>query len=251
MKDLRFATWQMIMRLVGAPKGVRTWHCPLPNHRDANPSFSTGPGREPGTTVVACSCGQRKELLAYFLKLGYRLGPMKMAAKRQPRPVIATTSIAWRALTPSERRMYELIHASDDGLAYTDFVSAGISSSAISVGLRALQALGFLGVKRSPRRKGSPRYERNRYWIERRWLNHEPERLSKETKRIALERARAVARAARKGDLDISEPLGKTEASIGGLRNRVPRVSTSDSGGVTYVVRTLASLSQDSDRPEV
>jgi hypothetical protein len=274
---LQFATWQTIMRIVGAPKGVKTWHCPLPNHRDADPSFSVGPGREPGTTVVACSCGQRKELLDYFRQRGFRLGPMRMAPpKRQPRPVIDTTSIAWRALTPSERRIYELVKASDDSLAYTDFVEAGISSSAISVGLRALQALGFLAVRRSPRLKGCQRYQRNRYQIERGCLRYEPERLSREAKGIALERARAVARAARRGGADISEPtlkadfepVEKTETgkrrsgdrfvqdqALGmnprksDLRIPVPRVSTSDSGGERNVGRRLASLSQDSDRP--
>jgi hypothetical protein len=126
----QFASAKLIMKMTGG-------HCPC--HDDRNPSFSAKPGREPGTTVVACGAGcSQSKLLAYFLKLGYRLGPMKMAAKRQRRPVIATTSIAWRALTPSERRMYEQIHASDDGLTYNDFVLEGISKSAVSVGLHAL-----------------------------------------------------------------------------------------------------------------
>jgi hypothetical protein len=257
---LQFATWQMIMQIVGAPKGVKTWHCPLPNHPDKDPSFSAAPGREPGTTVVACSCGQREELLDHFRKLGYRLGPMpplRTPPRRQPRPVIDTTSIAWRALTPSERRIYEQVKASDDSLAYTDFVEAGISSSAISVGLRALQALGFLSVKRSPRRKGCRRYERNLYQIERGWLRYEPERASKAAKAEALKDLRSVARAARKGGEDISQQAspdtskrdGKTEASIADLRIPVPRASTSDSGGVTYVGEEYSSMTQDSSRP--
>ena len=184
---LQFATWETIMRLVGAPKGVKTWRCPC--HDDRNPSFSAKDGREPGTTIVACGaqCTQG-ELLAHFRKLGYRLGPMRIAPSRRqpPRPVIATTSIAWRALTPSERRMYELVAASDDSLTYRDFVEAGISRSAISAGLRALQALGFLSVKRSPRQRGCQRYERNLYQIERGWLRYEPNRLSKAAKRRSL-----------------------------------------------------------------
>ncbi len=257
---LRFATAKTVLYLVGAPPGWSSdWHCPC-HHPDTHPSFSAKPGREPGTTIVACGvCSRTKEghaaLLAYFLKRGYRLGPMKMAPPKRPeRPVIVTTSIAWRALTPTERRIYELIAATDGTLPYTDFVSVGISSSAISAGLRALQALGFLGVKRSPRRKGSRRYERNRYWIERGWLDHEPERLSKDARKDALERARMVARAARKGGEDITLPQGEN-------RSKQPKpsalstsdfvhLSTSDSGRESYVVRKEGTRSQDNDRPK-
>jgi hypothetical protein len=250
--ELEFATVEIILRLVGAPKGWRgDWHCPC--HPDAKPSFSAKPGREPGTTIVACGAGcSQEELLTHFRELGYRLGPMPLRTppRKVNRPVIATTSVAWRALTPSERRIYELIHATDGTLAYTDFVENGISSSAISVGLRALQALGFLSVKRSPRRKGCRQYQRNLYQIERRWLRYEPDRVSKAAKTEALEVARSVARAARKGGEDITPDAAvKSEVGVSGLRVRVPQVSTSDSGRESYVVRSLASKAQDSARP--
>jgi hypothetical protein len=249
--SLQFASAKFLMRLTGG-------HCPMPNHPDKRPSFSAKPGRVPGTTVVACGakCCTQRELLAHLSTLGYRLGPMKMAAKRQRRQVIATTSIAWRALTPSERRMYDQIHASDDGLTYNDFVLAGISRSAVSVGLRALQALGFLGVKRSPRRKGCQRYGQNLYWIERRWLDYEAHGLSQAIKAKALDTARTVARAARNGGEDISQPAPldasrhrrKTETGGSDLRVSEVRVRGSDSGTESYVVRSLTSLSEHSDR---
>ena len=252
VRPLQFASAKFLMRLTGG-------HCPMPHHEDKRPSFSAKSGREPGTTVVACGakCCTQLELVAHIRELGYRLGPMKMAAKRQRRPVIATTSIAWRALTPSERRMYDQIHASDDGLTYNDFVLAGISRSAVSVGLRALQALGFLGVKRSPRRKGCQRYGQNLYWIERRWLDYEADGLSQAIKAKALDTARTVARAARNGGEDISQPAPldasrhrrKTETGGSDLRVSEVRVRGSDSGTESDVVRTLASISQDSDRP--
>ena len=250
--DLQFASVETVLCLVGAPKGWRgDWHCPC--HPDAKPSFSAKPGREPGTTIVACGAGcSQEELLAHFRKLGYRLGPMpsRTPTPKVSRPVIATTSIAWRALTPSERRIYELIHATDGTLAYTDVVEAGISSSTISVGLRALQALGFLNVQRSPRRKGCRQYQRNLYQIVRGWLRYQPDRVSKAAKAEALKAVRLVARSARKGGEDITPPsTGKSESGGSGLLVRVPQVSTSDSGRESYVVRSLASNSQDSARP--
>ena len=217
---LRFATWQTIMCLVGAPKGVKTWHCPLPNHRDADPSFSAGPGREPGTTVVACSCGQQDELLAHFRKLGCRLGPMRMAEpkpKRANHPVTAVTSVAFRALTPSERQMYHLI-ADGQALTYTGFMEAGVRRASIPGGSRAMQALGLIGVCRFPRKPGCVQYGQNEYWTVERWSPWEPMSASKEAKRIALSRARARAKAARKAGEDISEPLVNPETSATDLR---------------------------------
>jgi hypothetical protein len=251
MRDLQFATWQMIMRLVGAPKGVKTWHCPLPNHRDANPSFSAGPGREPGTTVVACSCGQRKELLAYFFKLGYRLGPMKMVAPKRPkRPVEVATSVAFRAVTRAEQTMYALIAAGGDP-SYDEFEAAGVHRQAIPGGLRVLQALGLCGVIRNPREKGCRRYGRNECWTVHQWRRWEPSGGGQRAMLAAENRAGAVARAARKGGEDISaKPAGKTEVGRSGLRVPEVRVRGTDSGTVTYVERRLASLSQDSERPE-
>lgn len=247
---LQFLTPKLAMSL------TKGGHCPT--HDDAHPSFSAKWGREPGTTIIACAkCSHTKEgqdeLLAHFRKLGYRLGPMRMASKRLNRPVVATTSVAWRALTPSERRMYEQIYASDDALTYNDFVAEGISKSAVSVGLKALQALGFLGVKRSPRKRGCKRYERNLYQIERRWRNYEPDSLSKAVKAAAVESARTVARAARKGGEDISGPVVKKRSPQASgnrdLRILEVRVRGSDFGTATYVDEDKGTLSQDSLRP--
>ena len=60
-----------------------------------------------------------------------------------------TTSVAFRACTPSERRMHELIATGRADLQRLR--GGGHIPSAISVGLRALQALGLTGVTRSPR----------------------------------------------------------------------------------------------------
>ena len=276
---LRFANAETVMRLVGAPRGVRTWHCPLPNHPDKRPSFSASDGREPGRTVIACSCGQRAELLDHFRKLGYRLGPMppmRTAPPKVRRPVSVDTSVAFRALTPSERRMHDII-AIGANPTYEDFVAAGISRSAVSVGLRALQALGLIGVRRSPRRRGCKQYEQNGYWLESWWQQREPSGPSRKALNEALDKARTVARAARKGGEDISEPTSKavfepvekTESGKWGwkdsfvqdqalgeksrnsdLRVSEVRVRGSDSGTVTYVGEEYSSKVQDSSRPD-
>ena len=247
------------MRLVGAPKGARTWHCPC--HPDKDPSFSAAPGREPGTTVVACGAGcSQTELLDHFRKLGYRLGPMPPLRTPPPkinRPVSVRTSVAFRALTPSERRMHDII-AIGANPTYEDFVAAGISRSAVSVGLRALQALGLIGVRRSPRKKGCKQYEQNRYWLESGWQQRQPSGPSKKAMNEAVSNARTIARAARKGSEDITPaeppPARKSEpmkSEIGGSDLRVSevRVRGSDSGTELYVGRRSDSRSQDSDRP--
>lgn len=283
-RPLRFATAETAMRLVGAPKGWRgDWHCPC--HPDEKPSFSAKPGREPGVTIVACGAGcSQDELLAHYRKLGYRLGPMKATGRPPPvkRPVTVTTSVAFRALTRSEQAMFHLIEGGDSP-TYLDFIEAGISRSAISVGIRALQALGLIGVRRSPRRKGCQQYEPNAYWVEGKWLWWERSKAT--VGKAIIGRARAVARAARKGGVDISCPADEdlTEAAEGpvwveneevektetgkrrsratfvqdqalgveaqktDLRFSEVRVRGSDSGTKSYVVRTLGS--QDVARP--
>ena len=102
--SLQFATASSSCDLSALPRASDV-ALPLPNHPDAKPSFSAKPGREPGTTIVACSCGHEDELLDYFRKLGYRLGPMRMAAtaESQTRRSLSTTSVAFRALTRSEQ----------------------------------------------------------------------------------------------------------------------------------------------------
>jgi hypothetical protein len=173
---LQFASAKTVLSLIGAPPGwTSDWHCPC--HDDRNPSFSAKPGREPGTTVVACGAGcTRAELLTYFRQRGYRLGPMRMAPpkKTKPKPgLTVATSVAFRVLKPSEQLMYNLIAAGHDP-TYNDFVDAGVHRQAIPGGLRAMQALGLIGVRRSTRRKGCQRYEPNHYWTEIEWPWLEP-----------------------------------------------------------------------------
>lgn len=155
---LRFASAETIRGLTGG-------YCEK-GHR-----LSANSGREPGRTVVSCEGGcSPVELLARFRRLGYRLGPMPERQRRSLKcssAVTATTSVAFRALTPSERMMYHLIET-NRARTYRSFTEDGLSRAVISVGLRALQAMGFIGVKRSPRRKGCERYGPNTYWVCRR-----------------------------------------------------------------------------------
>ena len=247
--DLQFASPETVMRLIGAPKGVRTWHCPC--HPDKDPSFSASNGREPGTTVVACGAGcSQTELLDHFRKLGYRLGPMPPSRRSPPkvnRSVNVRTSVAFRTLTRSEQAMFHLIESGEIP-SYGDFVKAGVHKQAIGPGIRAMQALGLIGVKRSPRQRGCKRYGSNVYWVEGKWLWWE--RTKAIVGKLIVERARSVARAARKGGEDITPEMVEKSESVE-LRLRVPevRVRGTDSGPVSYVGRRLASLSHDSERP--
>ena len=246
-EPLRFATAKLLMRMTRG-------HCPC--HDDKTPSFSAKPGREPGTTVVACGvCSRSKEghlaLLAHFRKLGYRLGPMQMAPpKRPPRPVDLATSVAFRILTRAEQTMYALIATGKDP-SYDEFEAADVHRQAIPGGLRAMQALGLIGVIRSTRKKGCRRYQRNESWTAAQWRRWEPPGATKGAMLAAMNRAKAVARAARKGGEDISlQPAGKTEVGRSGFRVSEVRVRGTDFRTESYVVRRLDSLSQDSDRPE-
>jgi hypothetical protein len=261
IQPLQFASAKFIMRLTRG-------HCPC--HDDEHPSFSAKDGREPGTTIVACGAGcSQGELLAHFRKLGYRLGPMKMAPpRRTKRPITVRTSVAFKALTLSERRMYELI-AEGENPTYNDFVAEGVHRQAVPRGIRALQALGLVVVRRAPRRKGCLQYEQNEYWpLHDQWLRSEPSGSSKAAKAAALDTARTAARAARSGGEDISQPAPldasrhrrKAESAndlhavtmpemVGNVGVSEVRVRGTDSGTESYVERSLASLSPDSDRP--
>jgi hypothetical protein len=243
MMDLQFANVQTILRLT---RGKGGWgHCPC--HRDEHPSLEVKRGREPGRTLVTCWAGcKRGDLLAHFRKLGYRLGPMRMAPpKPMKRPIEVATSVAFRVLTRAEQTMYAMISKGGNP-SYDEFEAAGVRRKSIAGGLRAMQALGLIGVIRSTRKKGCRRYQRNESWMAHQWRRWEP---SGGAMLAAVNRAKAVAIAARKGGEDISiQPAWKTEASKTGLL--VPEVAVR--GGVfapvTYERRTLAS--KDNDRPE-
>ena len=140
---------------------------------------------------------------------------------------------------------------------YADFEEEGISRSALSVGIRALQALGLLGVKRSPREKGCQRYGQNDYWVIENWRRFETSGDTKASKAGALEYARTVVRAARKGGEDVTPPVQKgssrqelaTEMASPDLLVPEVRVRGSDSGTDSYERVRLASKTQDSSRP--
>ena len=259
-QPLQFASWQTAMRLVGAPKGVRTWHCPC--HPDQNPSFSAGPGREPGVTIVSCGAGcSQAELLDYYRKRGYRLGPMRQAPPRKVnRPVTVDTSVALSVCTLSERRIFAMIWAGHDP-TYDDMEAAGVRRKSIPPSLRGLQALGLIVVKRANRAKGRQQYERSHYGPGGGWLRWEPQKTPQEMSKAALAKARAkaeaFAKAGRKGGEDITPQAspdtslhaGKTKASMSGLRFSEVAPRGSVSPPELYVGEEYSSMSQDSSRP--
>ncbi len=129
----------------------------------------------------------------------------------------------------------------------------GISRTRIPGGVRAMQALGVIGVRRSPRKKGCKQYEQNRYWLGDGWLRFEPLTASKASKAAALDHARTVARAARNGGEDISidagQRTGKTETETSDIRVSEVSPRGVNSGTESYVVKDIALKVRDSDRP--
>ena len=112
--------------------------------------------------------------------------------------------------------MFHLIESGENP-SYGDFVMAGVSRKAIGPGIRAMQALGLIGVKRSPRQKGCKQYGSNIYWVEGKWLWWE--RTKAIVAKVIIERVRAVAKAARKGGEDITPEMVEKAESVGfGLR---------------------------------
>jgi hypothetical protein len=244
---LQFASVETILRLTNGKNG---WgHCPC--HPDKNPSLEVKRGREPGRTLIKCWAGcSWDDLKTHFRKNGWRLGPMTWRTPpKVNRPVSVVISAAFRALTQSERAMFHLIEAGCDP-TYNDMEEAGVRRKSIAPGLRAMQALGLISVKRANRAKGRQQYERSHYWVAGGWLRWEPKKLSKGTMQASIKLARIAAKAARKGDEDIIQPpVANSENRGSGLL--VSEVALR--GGVlapdSYESRTLASKSQDSSRP--
>jgi hypothetical protein len=250
-RPLQLATVETVLRLTNGKNG---WgHCPC--HPDKNPSLEVKRGREPGRTLITCWAGcERDELLTHFRKNGWRLGPMKMAPPRRKtkQAVTVTESVAYGVLTQSERSMYAMISRGENP-TYNDFVAEGVHRQAIPGGLRAMQALGLIGVRRSPRKKGCLQYEQNEYWTSGQYPRWEPSGTPAAARKTAKDRAKARAKAARKGDEDISLSIGKPETNKGRphpefLVSEV-RFRGTDSGTDSYERWRLASKSQDSPRP--
>jgi hypothetical protein len=125
------------------------WMALCPCHCDTNPSLSIRRGRN-GEILVKCfaACTQ-KQLLDHFRNKGFTPRPLPPPRPNKPkRPGDATASVAFRACTLSERKMFDLINAGENP-TYNGFVDAGVWRGAIPGGLRALEALGLIGVKRA------------------------------------------------------------------------------------------------------
>ena len=198
-----FAAPPMAAKLTnGRQLGKNQWigHCPC--HADREPSLSIRWGRN-SQTLVKCQAGcEQPEVLAWFRHRGFRLDqepPPK--GKRPKHPISVSKSVALRALTLSERRMYELIRAGENP-TYDQLCEAGARRQSIPGGNRAMEALGLLAVKRSPYSVRTERYGRNVYRLTDGWQAFEPGKASPQAKKVGLAKAREVARKARNPERD-------------------------------------------------
>jgi hypothetical protein len=198
----RFASPDEIAKLTrGKRMTGNQWmgHCPC--HDDQTPSLSIRWGRKSGT-VVKCHAGcEQKELLAWLRKQGLRLDRIESdEAKPKPphrRAVTVETSVAFRTLTLSERRMYDLIKGGTNP-SYNQMEAAGVRREAIPQGRRAMEALGLILADLAPYNAQKQRYGRNAYRVIDRWRDFEPMKPTAKARQEALARAKAVAKAARR-----------------------------------------------------
>ena len=195
---LTLADPPMVAKLTnGRQLGKNQWMAHCPCHADRKPSLSIRWGRN-GQTLVKCQAGcKQQEVLAWFRRGGFRLDqepPPK--AKRPKRPASLSTSVALKALTLNERRMYEMIKAGENP-TYDQFCEAGVRRQSIPGGNRTMEALGLIAVKRSPYNVRTERYGRNVYRLGDGWQAFEPGKASPQAKKAALAKAREIARKAR------------------------------------------------------
>lgn len=174
------------------------WMALCPCHGDTKPSLSIRWGRN-GETLAHCFAGYtQKELLDHFRSLGFTLKPLPPPRPKKPkRPIEVAASMALRVCTPSERMMFWLIREGQSP-TYNGFEAAGVRRTAVPGGLRALEALSLILVARAAYRADRQRYDRNQYRTSDQWPQWEPLTRSNAAKKEALDRAKAVAAAARK-----------------------------------------------------
>src|SRR5271165_2353918 len=221
ISNYRFASPETLAEALKGHKGGKNqWWARCPCHNDINPSLSIRWGRN-GETMAHCFAGCTKdELFAHFRTLGFTLRPLPPPKPKKPKhPVTVATSVALSVCTLSERKMLSLISAGGDA-TYNGFEMAGVRRTAIPGGIRSLEAVGLIGVKRSTFDPKRGRYDRNCYWTSQQWRNLEPARLSKEANQAARAVAKAIAAAARKGISAAAETEGKPEADTSVLRIR-------------------------------
>jgi hypothetical protein len=122
------------------------------------------------------------------------------------RPVTLMRSVAVSALSLSESRMLAILQAQlekapDEPVihaTYNAFETGGVRRKSIPPGLRALEALGIIAVKRAPFNARKHRYDANLYRLVDGWHAFEPEAASLKAKQAALAAAKDAARKARK-----------------------------------------------------
>jgi hypothetical protein len=188
------------------------WYGRCPCCDDQGTNLSIRWGRKSGT-VVKChnrdgdrdGCEQ-KRVVAWFRNQGFRLDPVLPGMKPKPsrrrhRGLMVENSIAFMALTLSERRMYDLIKNGENP-TYNQAEDAGVRRKSISPGIRAMEALGLIEVERKPFNARTHRYDINVYKLAERWVDFQP-RVTAPNRRAraraeALRRAKEVADAARR-----------------------------------------------------
>jgi hypothetical protein len=192
----------------GRQTGGNQWVGCCPCCDDQWMSLSIRWGRKSGT-VVKChnrdGCEQRR-LVAWFRHQGFRLDPVLPSMKPKPprrrhRGLTVEDSVAFRALTLSERRMYDSIKGGETR-TYNQLEQAGVRRKSISPGIRAMEALGLIEVERKPFNARIQRYDINVYKLAQRWLDFQPRlvtpKMRARARSEALMRAKAVAQAARR-----------------------------------------------------
>ena len=205
----RFADPETVAALTNGERiGSNQWvgHCPCCN--DEKMRLSIRWGRKQGV-VVKChapaACDQ-KRLLAWFGRQGLRLDPVLPEMKPKPsrrlhRGLMVEDSISFAVLTLSERRMFDMLKGGESP-TYNAFVRAGVRRQAIPQGLRAMEALGLIEVERRPFDARRGRYDSNVYRLSERWTDFQPRltppKMRATARRQALDRAKEVARAARR-----------------------------------------------------
>jgi hypothetical protein len=207
-RTLIFADPQTLAKaLCGRSGGPKQWVGLCPCHADREASLSIRWGRNGGTVIKCHAACKQEDVLEKVRQLGFRLDrepPQKM--NRTRRPVSVSTSVAFAACNLSERRMFDLLQErakNPNGplfVTYNEFCGHSVRRASIPAGLRAMEALGLITVRRSPYSTRKRRYETNQYRFVERWQLLEPKSGSPQARKAMLARARKVAANARKSE---------------------------------------------------
>jgi hypothetical protein len=122
-------------------------------------------------------------------------------SRRRHRGLTVEDSVAFMALSLSERRMYNLIKGGETR-TYNQLEQEGVRRKSISPGIRAMEALGLIEVERKPFNTRTQRYDINVYRLAQGWLDFQPRltppKMRARARAEAVARAKAIAEAARR-----------------------------------------------------